>query len=456
MAQTKTTQSPLLTAPIPTMMRKLAIPVAIGAFFNTMFNVVDTIYGGAISDDTLAALSLSFPIIFVTIAFGFGFSLGGTTLIGNTLGGGKQRDAQRYATQSIGLALFASVLIAALMINTAPALLRVMGATDPAYRQLALDYIIPFYYGTPFFLATAALIAILNAVGNTIPGRNFLVGGFLLNLVLNPWFIFGGLGVPAMGVQGIALATVVVQVLGMFYGGYEVAKTGLITRETIREDWVPRFDVYGQLMNQGLPATIDILGVSVGFFILNAYVSPFGQNAVAALGAGSRIEQVALLPVLGVNTAILALTAQNNGAGNIDRIYEIFRVGLKYGILLMTVTMLLAITFARPLMSMFTTNPEILAIGVVYIRIRVIGLTANAVFFCAGNILRGLKRPYWPLFWNIVRFILLPWFFIVIFVTWLEYGLIAIWVVSTLSFFLGAAATFITAYRLLPPRPNTA
>ena len=446
----KNITSPLLTAPIPLMIRKIGLPVGIGAFFNTMFNVVDTIYGGLISDEALAALSLAFPITFIIIALGFGFSIGGTALIGNALGSNDRELAQKYAVQSVGLAIFVGLITTVLMVASAPLLVTVLGATESSYRQLALDYINPLFYGSVFFLAVQALLAILNAQGNTLPGRNFLIVGFLLNLGLNPWFIFGGLGLPALGIGGIAWATVLVQFLGCLYAVFEVAKSGLVTRASLLRDWLPNLRIFGQITQQGLPNTVDILGVSVGFFILTFYISRFGQEAVAAFGAASRIEQVALLPVLGVNTAVLALTAQNNGAGHIDRIHETLRVGLRFGIILMLTTMVLAMLFARPLMALFTDDADILQMGAEYIWIRSLGLAANAVFFIASNSLRGLKRPYWPLVWNIMRFVVLPWLLIALFVTGLGFGLTAIWVITTAVFFVVGAVTLLTAYRLLP------
>ncbi len=452
MKHTHNSQSPLLTAPIPLMIRKIGTPVAIGAFFNTMFNVVDTIYGGLISDEALAALSLAFPITFIIIALGFGFSIGCTALIGNALGSDDRELAQKYAVQSVSLAAFIALITMGLVIASAPPLLVTLGATESAYRQMALSYINPLYYGTVFFLVVQALFASLNAMGNTLPGRNFLIAGFFLNLLLNPWFIFGGLGLPALGIAGIAWATVLVQFLGCIYAAYEVGRAGLVTGASLRRDWVPNLGLYGRITQQGLPNTVDILGVSVGFFIITYYVSQYGQNSVAAFGAASRIEQLALLPVLGVNTAVLALTAQNNGAGNLDRIYDTFYTGLRFGALLMFATMLFVMLFARPLMSLFTSDPEIIEVGVSYIRIRSLGLIPNSAFFCAANILRGIKRPYWPLFWNIMRFVGFPWLFIVIFVTGLGYGLTTIWVVTTVAFFIASGATLLTAFRLLPKR----
>ncbi|MGB1251398.1 MAG: MATE family efflux transporter, partial [Candidatus Promineifilaceae bacterium] len=319
-----------------------------------------------------------------------------------------------------------------------------------SYRQLALSYINPLFYGAVFFLIVQALLASLNAQGITSPGRNFLIAGFVLNLGLNPWFIFGGFGMPALGIEGIAWATVLVQFWGCIYAAYEVSKAGLVTGESLRRDWIPNLGIFGRIMQQGLPNTMDVLGVSVGFFILTFYISKFGQAPIAAFGAASRIEQVALLPVLGVNTAILALVSQNNGAGNIGRMYETFRVGMRYGVLLMLVTMFLIMVFARPLMGLFTNDAEIINIGVSYIRIRALGLIPNALFFAGSNVLRGLKRPYWPLFWNVLRFVVLPWAFIALFITNLGYGLNMMWSVTVGAFAIACIATVATAYYFLP------
>lgn len=453
MANASAPQNPLLTAPIPLMIRKIGIPVSIGAFFNTMFNVVDTIYGGLISDQALAALSLAFPITFIVLALGFGFSLGVTALIGNSLGEGETEVAQKQGIQALILATIVSLITTFLVVRTAPFLLEVLGATEPSYKQLGLDYINPLFYGSFFFLIVQVLIGILNAQGNSLPGRNFLIGGFVLNLALNPWFIFGGLGLPALGIAGIAWATVVVQALGCIYTGYEVIKSQLLTRQSIARDWVPHLPSFSQISAQGLPNTLDILGVSIGFFILNYYVSPFGQDAIAALGSASRIEQVALLPVLGVNTAILALIAQNNGAGNVGRMYETLRIGLFYGIALMLITMALSMIFARPLMRLFTSDPEIIDIGVRYIRIRGWGLAPNAIFFAAANVFRGLKRPYLPLGWNMLRFVMLPWLFIYIYIVRLGYGLNTIWIVSMIPFIVVGILSLLHVWRFLPPNP---
>ena len=443
-------KSPLLTAPIPGLMRKIGVPVGVGAFFNTMYNVVDTIYGGMISDQALAALSLSFPIYFIVIAIGYGFSQGNTALIGNALGKGNKEEAQHFAVQGVVLGIAMSVLVTAAVIPLTPAMVSFMGATDEAYQQMTLSYIDPIIYGTLFFVTVQMLTAILNAQGNTSPGRNFLIGGFFLNLLLDPWFIFGGFGVPAMGITGIAVATVLVQLLGCFYMAYEVSKSDLVTRESIQQFYLPSWRAINQITRQGFPNMLDMMSVSLGFFVLNYYVSWFGQGAVATLGAASRIEQVALLPLLGLNVAVLALVAQNNGAGLNERVQTIYHKSLIYGSIIMLITMVLAMIFARPLMTMFSSDPGIIEAGIEYIRIRSLGLIPNAFFFMSSSALRGIEQPIGPLVLSMIRLVGLPWLLIVIFIQWLGFGLTAIWVTSTSVFFVTAVAAVIMAQRGLP------
>ena len=415
-----------------------------------MYNVVDTFYGGLISSQALAALSLSFPIYFIIIAFGYGTLQGNTALIGNALGRGQKEEAQQYAIQGLLYGVILGILLTVGGIAISPRVVEAMGATEPAYRQMTLDYIVPIFYGSTFFIVNFMIQSILNAVGNTIPGRNIMIGGFLLNLALDPWFIYGGFGLPAMGIQGIAYATVLVQLLSVVYLTSVVAKSELVSWEAVRKYGLPDMRVFGRITEQGFPNTLDMMGVSLGFFVLNFFVGRFGQNAVAALGAASRIEQIFLLPLLGFNVAALSLAASNNGAKQYARVHEIFRSSVYYGSLVMLVTMTIAIIFARPLMSIFSNDEQIIQIGVDFVRIRSIGLIPNAIFFMSSSTLRGLKKPIWPLIWNMVRFVGLPWLLIYIFVQQMGGNLTTIWITSTAAFFITAGILWLIARQMLP------
>src|SRR6185369_13446207 len=218
--------SDLTSAPIPQLVRRLAIPAGTGFFFNTMFNVVDTWYGGQLSTSALAAMSLSFPVFFLILSIGSGVSTGATALIGNALGRKDHDEARRYLSQSLSFALFHALLLAAAGLALAPRIFTLMGARGE-YLAQALSYMNVIFIGCPFFLLNFVMNAILNSHGNTLAYRNFLIFDFLLNLVLDPWFMYGGLGLPPFGLAGVALATVLIQCVGNLYLFSRLSKTGL-------------------------------------------------------------------------------------------------------------------------------------------------------------------------------------------------------------------------------------
>ena len=384
-------QYDLLTEPIPRLLRLLAIPTSIGLFFNTMFNVVDTFFAGWVSTDALAALSLSFPVFFLIIAVGAGISAGATALIGHALGGGRREEASAFAMQAFSFGLLHGLIITAVGLASAPALLEFLGAHDQ-FLAMALSYIGVIFSGSLFFILNYVCNSILNATGDTRSFRNFLVAGFFLNLILDPWFLFGGFGVPAMGLPGIALATVVVQVCGNIYLFTRVRRTGLISGLTLRK-LLPRARPYLELAKLGFPASLNMLTVTLGFFVITWFISRFGKDAVAAYGIGVRIEQVILLPVMGMNIATLALVAQNHGAKLIDRVRQIITVALQVGVALMVIGTLIGYLAAEPLMRIFTDDEAVIARGVEFLRIESMVFAAYVILYTSVYALQGLKRP---------------------------------------------------------------
>lgn len=447
-AVNKPPQNPLITNPIPELIRMIGVPVGIGTFFSTMYNVVDTYYAGLISREALAAMSLSFPIYFIIIALAYGLSTGNTALIGNALGAGKREDAERFAVQGVVYGAVLSVIVMVLGILISPSLFRVLGASD-SYLAISLSYINPIFYATILFVTVQMLNAILNAVGDTKPGRNFLIFGFFLNLILDPWFINGGFGVPAMGIMGIALATVLAQLLGCIYLGWVVAKSGMVTWQSIRQFIWPQATAVSQITRQGFPNIVDLNSVTIGFFVVTYFVSQFGQAAVAAFGAGARIEQVALLPLLGLEVATISLVAQNNGANLSQRVQDTVRLGVRYGLIIMLIGGVLTAVFAVPLMDIFSDDPEVIAIGALYVRIKALALPPSAYFFVYAASLKGIKRPIYALVLSMGRMVILPAITIFIFVQLLNFGLPTIWWMLTAASFVVGAVAFLIARRML-------
>jgi putative MATE family efflux protein len=407
------------------LVRRLAIPAGTGFFFNTMFNVVDIWYGGRLSTTALAAMSLSFPVFFILLAIGTGVSTGATALIGNALGRGERNEARQYVLQALSFALLNALVLTAASLVFLPSIFRFMGAQGE-YLSLALNYMYVIYSGAAFFLLNFVMSAILNSHGTTIPYRNFLISGFFLNLALDPWFMYGGLGIPAMGLSGIAFATILIQCLGNFYLFSRLSRTGAVESFTLKE-LRPRWRYYRELFGQGFPAAMNMMTVTMGIFIITWFVGKFGQEAVAAYGIATRVEQIALLPVMGLNISTLALTAQNFGAGRIDRIRQVLAVSLRYGFILAISGTAAALMFTDELMHFFTRDPAVVAVGIRFLRIEAFVFPAYVLLYICVSAMQGIKRPAFALWIGLYRQIAGPFLVFHILTTVLGWGIMGIW-----------------------------
>lgn len=396
----------LTTGPIPKLVRKIALPAVVGFFFNTMFNVSDTYFGGKISTEALAALSLSFPVFFIIIALDSGIGTGTTSLISNALGSKNTEEAKKYAAQSISFGLILSVILTIIGFLIAPWLFGLLGA-EGNYLAICLSYMNIIFLGSVFFLMNSIANSVLQSTGNTTIYRNFLIAGFLFDLVLNPWFIYGGFGLPAMGLPGVAWSTIVVEALGFIYLIRAAMKTGLLEFHDL-STFKPNLKKYKEISAQVFPAALNMVTVGLGIFIITYFISKFGQDAVAAYGIATRIEQIALVPSIGLIIAALTLIGQNNGAKRYDRIKETIRVCMKYGLTIMTIGGILVFAFARSLMAFFTDNENVIRIGTEYLYIASAIFWAYIILFTSTSALQGMKRPMYAVWIGLYRQIIAP------------------------------------------------
>ena len=411
--------------PVPVLIKRLAVPASIGFFFNTMYNVVDTYFAGLLSVDALAALSVSFPVFFILIAVSAGISQGATALISNALGSDDCENARDMATQSVMFSLGMGVILMVIGFLTFPFLFGVLGAKGD-YLKITLTYMNGILIGTLFFIGQSILNATLNAQGDTKSYRNVLITGFILNLIMDPWFMYGGMGLPAMGIQGIALATVVIQALGCVYLAWKVSLSKLKYPMLARR-WKPNLTAWSQLAKQGFPASINMMTVAAGIFVITWFISFFSKEGVAAYGIATRIEQIILLPTIGLNIAVLTLTGQNNGAGRLDRIIEIRQVAMKIGLIMMAAGGLALFFAAQKMMNFFTDDPLVASIGAEYLRIASFTLCSYVILFQTVFMLQGLKKPMIALWIGLYRQIVAPCIVFYLLAFGLDWKLQGIW-----------------------------
>ena len=396
----------LLKENIPVLVRKLAIPASVGTLFQTLYNIVDTFYSGLISPEALSALSKSFPIYFIIVATSIGVTVGGTSLIGNSIGEKNEKNASYYFTHIIIYGLLISVFITFIGLYFSEKVFNLMGSTEEI-TNLGLQYTNVMFYGSFLFFLVVSLNSLLHAEGDTKTYRNVLILSFLLNIILNPILIFGFLFIPAMGMMGIGLSTIIAQLIAFLIILFKVLKNPRVKKITI-EYFNVKFIFLKNIFFQSMPISIAICGYAVAATFIFTYVGQTSELAVAGYGAATRIEQVVLLPILGINTAIISIIAQNFGANNFDRVRETYFVSIKYGLILMVFSGILVYLTADIVPRFFSSNEVVLEYGRRYLKIAAFILPAYPIFFLSNGFFMGLKKSNYAMVNNMMRNVLVP------------------------------------------------
>lgn len=439
--------SHLINDDISTLLKQITIPASTGMFFNTMYNVVDTFYAGLISTQAISALSLSFMIFFTIIGLGYGFSSAITALIGNASGRSKRFLASLYAHKGIFFMQLVALALTLVGFLMSPYLFMLLGASG-AYMDMALDYINIILAGTIFFMTNFALNAILVSRGDTKSYRNTLIFGFFANLVLNPLFIYGFLFVPAMGIKGIALSTVLIQLINAIYLLKKVMDTKLVHFEKINY-FFPHKKVYKEMITQGIPSSMNMLIMSIGSLILMYFVSLYGVKAVAGYGIGFRVEQIMLLPALGLSSAVLSLVSNNYGARKYDRVQETVNKALKYGFIIATFGIVFLYIFGKMIVSQFDSDPIVISFGYDYLVVEVLIFYAYVVLFICVSTLQGIKKPKMILYIALYRQIIAKYAIAYVLVIWLALEYIYLWMGVLVMIYSAAIFAYIYTQRLL-------
>eukprot|EP00831_Metopus_contortus_P053675 TRINITY_DN45091_c0_g1_i1.p2 TRINITY_DN45091_c0_g1~~TRINITY_DN45091_c0_g1_i1.p2 ORF type:complete len:346 (+),score=53.36 TRINITY_DN45091_c0_g1_i1:3-1040(+) len=229
-----------------------------------------------------------------------------------------------------------------------------------------------------------------------------------------------------MGLAGVAWATVLLQGVGAIYMLLKARRTGLLKTNRGR-NLIPRPTLYAEIARQGFPAALNSMTIALGFFVIFRFVSDFGPEAAAAYGIATRIDQIVLLPTIGLSVAALTITAQNFGAGRIDRIRENMKKNLLYGAFLLLPLSVPIFLLAEPLMRIFTDDPTVVGIGAEYLRIDAFTLYGYVVIFISTSILQGIKRPLFALWLGVSRQVAAPYILFSLFTRTLGYPIAALW-----------------------------
>lgn len=426
-------------------------PAALGMLFTTLYNIVDTYYAGWISTDAQAGLAVSFTGFMVFMALGFGLSQGASALIGGALGGGRAEDARAYAAQALMSAAALGALLGGIGTLSSTALLRAIGATG-GVLETADSYLTLLFLGLPSFLIGFTANGVLTSQGDTASNRNAQIVAFLANVALNPLLIYGALGLPGLGFDGIALSTILIQTAVAIFLVRRALATRALGGATLA-DARPSAGVLSDLFRQGAPSSLTMLVMMIGATIMQVHLQPFGAAAVAGFGVAFRVEQLILLPILSISFSLMPMIAQNYGAGDHDRVRQALTLA---AVLALTVALIGAVTlglFGKAMTGVFTDDEAAIASGAAYLRMAAFMMPAYTAMFIVTALFQGLRRPVWSvvigLYRQIFALALFPWLFVAGFGWGLEGVWMGLFVAVWSGFLLSMALAVMVGARAL-------
>ncbi len=372
---------------------QFATPMLIGNVFQQLYNVTDSIIVGRfLGKEALAAVGASFPLIFMLISFVIGIASGSTVVIAQYFGAKDYTKVRRSIDTMYIFMFFASITIAIIGIVFSGPIFRLIKLPEEVVPQAAL-YMSVYLSGMIFFFGFNGTSAILRGLGDSKTPLYFLIISTLANIVFDLLFVV----VFKWGIAGAALATVLSQ------AGAFVTLIIYLNRshELIKLTWrKPEWDksIFMASIRIGVPTGFQQTFVSLGMLALLRIVNDYGTNTIAAYSVAVRIDSLASLPAMNFGQALSTYTGQNIGANKIKRVKEGLVATLNMSTLVAVVTSILIMLFREPLMGMFTTDADVIAIGARYLLIVGGFYIMFSSMFVIGGIMRGAGDTLIPMF----------------------------------------------------------
>ncbi len=398
------------TMPIPRLILKISSPVMLSMLIQALYNIVDSAYVARLAEkeQALSALALAFPVQMLMIAVAIGTGVGMNSLISRRLGEKRRDDAHDAAVNGVFLQLLGWVFFALFGFFFSGTFMR--GFTqDATTLQMGSDYLrICLIFSFGIFTAIA-IERVMQGTGITIYNMIVQLTGAILNMILDPIFIFGWGIVPAMGVSGAATATVISQIVSMLLAIVLNQTRNKELRLHVRGFW-PKGEVIREIYRVGFPSMIIQTVGSAMIMMLNLILASLSGVAVAVIGLYFRLQSFVFMPVFGLTGGLVAIVGYNFGARNVKRIHEAVKVALLYAGSIMVVGTLAFWLVPGFLLSLFDATPEMLAVGVPALRIISLAFIMAAGGIILSTTFQAIGNGMLSLFISLVRqlLVLLP------------------------------------------------
>ena len=382
----------------------LAVPMILSMLVQALYNIVDSIYVARVSEDCLSALSLAFPAQNIMIGLATGTGVGVSTLVSRALGRKDPDEAKRVTGTAIFLCFCCWLLVALFGIFGAKAFIR--SQTQVAsIRAYAESYLQIVTVASLFVYLEICAERLLQSTGLTKLSMWTQMIGAVTNIVLDPFFIFGWCGLPAMGTAGAAIATVIGQAVGALVGFIFHVRLNRELPISVREIR-PHGRIIGSIYRIGFPSILMMCIGSLTNYLMNIILGAFTSTAVAVYGVYFKIQSFVFMPVFGINNGLIPIIGYNYGARKKERIYRTIRFGVLYASCFMLIGFAAFQTVPKLLLGIFSPSEAMLGIGVSALR----RISPHFLFagFCivAGSTCQALDRSLYSLTVSILRQVL--------------------------------------------------
>lgn len=372
-------------------MLRLGIPMSIGIMAVMSASIVDTYWVSKLGTDPLAAIAFCVPVLFVMQSLSVGLGAGAASVVSRAAGSKDHDSVARQATDSILLAVLIVAAFAILGELTFEPIVRWAGATDKLMPYIR-DYLHISFIGSAFIVGPMVASNLMRAMGDARISGMTMVAGAIMNLVADPFLIFGIGPFPEMGITGAALATVLSNVVAVSIMGYYMVKRekmivfNMPPWEELKHSW-------GQVLRVGLPATITNIANPITIFIVTAAFAQFGTGTVAGFGVSGRMEFFFAIPLLALSASIGPIAGQNGGAGLTDRVRDAFYSSYKIAAIWTVFSATALYLIAPSVAHHFSKEADVQHMIITYMRIVPLTALGYGIIIATSAGFNALGRP---------------------------------------------------------------
>lgn len=391
----------ILNAPIGKTLWQMTWPMVFGVATLISFNVVDTFFISLLGTEELAAIGFTFPVTFTVISLSIGLGIGTSAVIARKLGQNKTRQARHAASSALYLAAALVGTLALLGWLLAEPIFAMLGASDDL-MPLIMSYMNIWFIGAVLLVMPMIGNSILRASGDTKTPSFIMALGGLLNAVFDPILIFGLGPIPALGIQGAAIASVLSWMIG-----FGLIIYWLVVKKKLIDPIPPSFRVFyassRKLLTIGLPAAGANMLTPLSLAVITALVASYGASAVAGFGAGARLESLASIVILALSMSLPPFISQNFGAGRMDRVRSAYRTALM-AVLLLQAAIYVVLVLSLPLIQhAFAREDEVAQVLAWFVLIMPLGYGVQGWVILTNSSMNALHLPIRALSLSVVR-----------------------------------------------------